>query len=80
MALLVGGLVVAVGFILWLVSGAAGPVATTATDDPARAGIETPAAPAEAPAADTVDPVPEAAAPADGSGTEPAVPAAPADT
>jgi hypothetical protein len=80
MALIVGGLVVAVGFILWLVFGNSDPVATT---DPAanttNVTIEPSAAPADTttvdPAPDAVEP--EATAPADGAEPAPAAPATP---
>lgn len=70
MALIVGGLVVAVGFILWLIFGGSGPVATT---DPVSDTTNV-----------TIDPTPDAAepvapvepAPADDA-AEPAAPATP---
>lgn len=61
MALIVGGLVVAVGFIIWLVFGGLGPVATTGTTgDTTTITVETPAAPA-------ADAVVEPTAPAEGT-------------
>lgn len=84
MALLVGGLVVAVGFILWLVFGGTAPVTTTTepVSDTTNVTIEPPAAPADnstnltidadepAPAGDVVAPPADTgAAPAD-TGTE----------
>ena len=81
MALIVGGLVVAVFFVIWLVFGGDGPVVTTTPEgDTTNVTIEEPAAPADNTTNVTIDPAPEAAAPADG--TEPAAPAddaAPAD-
>lgn len=85
MALLVGGLVVAVGFILWLVFGGPGPVATTTepASETTNVTIEPPAAPADTTTNVTIDPAPDATAPeapADDAApapTEPA-PAAPA--
>jgi hypothetical protein len=78
MALIVGGLVVAVGFILWLVFAGPMPVSTTTTTEPAASTttdttnvtIEPPAAPADPTTNVTID------------GTEPAPAddAAPADT
>ena len=85
MALIVGGLVVAVGFILWLVFGGPAPVGTTdPVSDTTNVTIE-PAAPAEPTTNVTIDPAPEAVdpvapvepAPAD-STAEPAPPAEPA--
>ncbi|WP_374641364.1 hypothetical protein [Tabrizicola sp.] len=87
MALIVGGLVVAVGFILWLVFG--GPDAAVDTA-PAPAGsdtnvtIEPPAAPVDNSTDVTVEPAapaPEAAAPEAPApdATAPAGDAAPAD-
>lgn len=76
MALIVGGLVVAVAFILWLVFGGTGPVDTTsptavpATDN-TTVTVE-PAAPADSTTNVTIDPAPEAAAPADDPAAAPA--------
>lgn len=81
MALLVGGLVVAVGFVLWLVLGGPGPVGTSepAPGNTTNVTIEPPAAPAETATGTAVDPAPDAAdgaaAPADGAA--PAAPATP---
>ncbi len=88
MPLIIGGLVVAVAFILWLVFGGDGSVVTTdPAGDTTNTTIETPAAPADnttnvtiepaAPeAADPVDraadPAADAVAPADGAETAPA--------
>lgn len=80
MALIVGGLVVAVGFILWLVFG--GPdsvVDNTPAGSDTNVTIEPPAAPVDNSTNVTVEPaVPEAAAPAPDA-TAPAGDAAPAD-
>ncbi len=71
MALIVGGLVVAVGFILWLVFGGPGPVATT---DPVSDTTSVTIAPSETPSDTTtnitIDPAPDA--------VEPVAPAEPA--
>ena len=87
-ALIVGGLVVAVGFILWLVFGGSGPgTSVVPASDTTNVTIEPPAAPADTTTNVTIDPAPEAAdpaapaepvepAPAD-DGAEPAVPATP---
>lgn len=81
MALIVGGLVVAVAFILWLVFGGTAPVTTTGTttvpaNDTTNVTVE-PAAPADSTTNVTVDP--EADAPAATAPTAPADdPAAPA--
>jgi hypothetical protein len=73
MALLVGGLVVAVGFILWLILGNAGPVASTApSTDTTNVTVEAPAAPAETTTNVTVEPAPEAAEAAPADTAEPA--------
>jgi hypothetical protein len=87
-ALIVGGLVVAVGFIVWLVFGTPGPVATTdPVSETTNVTIEPTAEPADTTTNVTIDPAPDAtapdaaepAAPADGSDAAPAVdPAAPA--
>lgn len=85
-ALLVGGLVVAVGFILWLVFAGPAPVATTEpAGDTTNVTIEPPAAPTDTTTNVTIDPAPDAAepvAPADGAEPAPAngaaEPAAPA--
>ncbi len=83
MALIVGGLVVAVAFVLWLVFGGTGPVATTSpTSDTTNVTIDAPAAPADTTTNVTIEPAPEAAdpvAPADGSAPAPAATPAPAD-
>jgi hypothetical protein len=72
LALLVGGLVVAVAFILWLVFGGTGPVATTVpASDTTKVTVESPAEPADTTTNVTIDPAPEAPAP---------VETAPADT
>jgi hypothetical protein len=64
MALIVGGLVVAVGFILWLFIGGPGPVATT---DPVSDTTNVTIAPSETPSDTTtnvtIDPTPDAAEP-----------------
>ena len=63
MALIIGGLVVAVAFILWLVFGGSQPVATTVpAGDTTNVTIE-PAAPAQPTTNVTIDPAPEPAAP-----------------
>lgn len=77
MALIVGGLVVAVAFVIWLVFGGDGPVATTAAPDneTTNVTIDAPAAPADSTTNVTIDPAPEAAdpvAPADGTDAAPA--------
>ncbi len=81
MALIIGGVVVAVGFILWLVLGGNVPLSTT---EPAstttNVTIEPPAAPADTTTSTTVDPAPDAAEPkpvAPADGAEPVVPATP---
>ena len=71
MALIVGGLVVAVGFVLWFLFGAFVPTSTTPADGDTNVTIE---APAEAPA----DPAPEAV-PVDPAPADPAPEAAPVD-
>ena len=80
MALIVGGLVVAVGFILWLVFAGPMPVATTtdpaAPAEPTNVTVE-PAAPAEP--TDVIIDGAEPAAPAEDVAPAPADPAAPAD-
>ena len=85
--LIVGGLVVAVFFILWLVFGGDGPVvSTTPAADTTNVTVETPAAPADTTTNVTIDPAPEAAAPdatapdaaAPADGAEPVAPAEPA--
>ena len=81
MALIIGGLVVAVGFILWLVLGGNVPLSTTEpASNTTNVTIEPPAAPADTNTNTNADPAPEAvepeaAAPADGA--EPAAPATP---
>lgn len=76
MALIVGGLVVAVGFILWLVFGGPGPVATTPADNDTNVTIEPPAAPVDNSTNLTVEPAaPEAAAPDAAAPADDAVPA-----
>lgn len=76
MALIVGGLIVAVAFILWLVFGGASdrPATTVPAGDTTNVTIE-PAAPAQPSTDVTIDPAPEAAAPA-----APVDPVAPAPT
>lgn len=85
--LIVGGLVVAVFFILWLVFGGDGPVvSTTPAADTTNVTIEEPAAPADNTTNVTIDPAPDAAAPdatapdatAPADGAEPVAPAEPA--
>ena len=75
MALIVGGLVVAVAFILWLVFGGDGP--STVTTVPAADTNVTvePSAPADSTTNVTIDPAPEAA-----DAVEPADPVAPVET
>ena len=86
MALIIGGLVVAVGFILWLIFGGSGPVVAT---DPVSDTTNVTIAPSDTPADTTtnvtIDPAPDAAAdpvvpvepaPADDA-AEPAAPAEP---
>jgi len=78
MALIVGGLVVAVGFILWLVFGGPGPVSTTPTGSDTNVTIEPPAAPVDNSTNLTIQPAaPDAAAPVDGA--EPVAPAGEAE-
>ena len=83
MALIVGGLVVAVAFVIWLVFGGTGPVATTSpTSDTTNVTVEAPAAPADTTTNVTIDPAPEAAdpvAPADDAEPAPTATPAPAD-
>lgn len=65
MALIVGGLVVAVGFILWLVFGGPGPVSTTEpASETTNVTIEPPAPPADTSTNVTIDASPDAAEPA----------------
>ena len=71
MALIIGGLVVAVGFILWLIFGGSGPVVAT---DPVSDTTNVTIDPAPDAAADPV--VPVEPAPADDA-AEPAAPAEP---
>jgi hypothetical protein len=71
-ALIVGGLVVAVGFVLWLVFGNADSFSTAPAGDTTNVTVEPAAPPADAPA---IDPV----APVDGTATDTVDPAAPAD-
>ena len=90
MALIVGGLVVAVGFILWLVFGGPAPVGTTdPVSDTTNVTVEPSAAPAEPTVDVTIDPAPDAAAPLETApaddaaaptddAAEPAAPAEPA--
>ena len=78
MALIVGGLVVAVAFIVWLVFGSTAPITTTspATDpasDSTTVTVE-PSAPADSTTNVTIDPEPEATAPA-APADEPVAPA-----
>ncbi len=78
MALIVGGLVVAVGFILWLVFGGPAPVGTTdPVSDTTNVTVEPSAAPAEPTVDVTIDPAPDAAAPLETAPADDA--AAPAD-
>ncbi|MFC3087015.1 hypothetical protein [Tabrizicola soli] len=83
MALIVGGLVVAVGFILWLVFGGPDSVVDTApAGSDTNVTIEPPAAPVDNSTNVTVEPAaPEAAAPEAPApdATAPAGDAAPAD-
>lgn len=83
LALLVGGLVVAVAFVLWLVFGGTGPVATTSpVSDTTNVTVEAPAAPADTTTNVTIEPGPEAAdpvAPTDGAEPAPTATPAPAD-
>lgn len=80
MALIVGGLVVAVFFIIWLVFGGDGPVVTTApAGDTTNVTLEQPAAPADTTTNVTIDPAPEAPAPDAAAPADGAAPAAPAD-
>lgn len=75
MAVIVGGLVVAVGFVLWFLFGAFVPDSTTPVDGDTNVTIEPPAAPdATTDPVAPVDPVPVDPAPA-----EPAPDAAPVD-
>ena len=81
MALIVGGLVVAVGFILWLVfgNGDGAVVSTTPSSETTNVTVE-PAAPADSTTNVTIDPAPEAADPVAPAEPEaPVDPAAPAD-
>jgi len=79
MALIVGGLVVAVGFILWLIFGGSGPVSDTT-----NVTIAPSETPSDTTTNVTIDPTPDAAepvapvepAPADDA-AEPAAPATP---
>ena len=80
MALIVGGLVVAVGFILWLIFGGSGPVSDTT-----NVTIAPSETPSDTTTNVTIDPAPDAAAdpvvpvepaPADDA-AEPAAPAEP---
>lgn len=78
MALIVGGLVVAVGFILWLVFGGPGPVTTTApAGSDTNVTIEPPAAPVDNSTNLTIESAPatDDAAPAPADDVEPAAPA-----
>jgi hypothetical protein len=80
MPLIVGGLVVAVFFILWLVFGGDGPVVTTTPEsNTTNVTVEEPAAPADTTTNVTIDPAPEAAAPDAAAPAAPADDAAPAD-
>lgn len=76
MALIVGGLVVAVAFIVWLVFGSSPPVSTTGPEsvpasDTTNVTVD-PAEPADTTTNVTIDPAPEATAP---DATAPAAPA-----
>ena len=80
MALIVGGLVVAVFFVIWLVFGGDGPsVSTTApASDTTNVTVEPTPAPADNTTNVTIDPAPDAtapAAPADDAAPAPAEPA-----
>lgn len=84
MALIVGGLVVAVGFVLWLIFGGSGPVLTTPTDDavtidPAPVPNDAPSTPAPGSAPDT-GPVPDATVPVTPDGADPVAPGTDVDT
>lgn len=84
MALIVGGLVVAVGIILWLVFGGATPQVATpdSPDTTTNVTVETPAADPAPAAPAPADPAPAApvdTAPAAPAETAPAAPAAPAN-
>ena len=75
MALIVGGLVVAVGFILWLVFGGPGPVTTSApAASDTNVTIEPPAAPVDNSTNLTIESAPatDDAAPAPAGDVEPA--------
>lgn len=76
MALIIGGLIVAVAFILWLIFGGGAPVSTTGDGTGPAADSTTvtvePAAPADSSTNVTIDPAPEATAPAE---TAPVAPA-----
>ena len=78
MALIVGGLVVAVFFILWLVFGGDGPSVTTTAPagDTTNVTVEPTPAPADTTTNVTIDPAPGAAT--DGAAPAPAEPAEPA--
>ncbi len=86
---IVGGLVVAVGFVLWLIFGSPGPVATTTGGGDVDVTVDpsTDAAPATDPGDTTtnvtIDPAPDAAAPdataPDATAPDAAAPADPAD-
>ena len=90
MSLIVGGLVVAVLFVLWLVFGRDGAIVTNTpasipASDTTNVTVEAPAAPADTTTNVTIDPAPDAAAdpvvpvepaPADDA-AEPAAPAEP---
>jgi hypothetical protein len=84
MALIVGGLVVAVGFVLWFLFGAFVPTSTTPADGDTNVTIEAPAeAPADPAPVDPIqpapaDPAPEAV-PVDPAPADPAPDAAPVD-
>ena len=82
MAVFVGGLVVAVGFILWMVFGGGG-AATNPGSDTTNVTIEPSGTPTETTTNVTIDPAPEATeptAPAEPAPAEPAAdPAAPAE-
>ncbi|KAF0114790.1 MAG: hypothetical protein FD150_1333 [Rhodobacteraceae bacterium] len=83
MPLIVGGLVVAVGFILWLVFGSPGPISTSEpASNTTNVTIEPPAAPADSTTNTTIDPAPaapnpEPVAPATGDAPAAAAPATP---
>ena len=76
MAVIVGGLVVAVGFVLWFLFGALGP--SDPTPD-ATTPVDPDAAPAEPAPIEPAPADPAAVAPSDAAPAEPAPAPAPAD-